>query len=101
VSCSITFGPKDSTAAGESFQIGTNTGAVELAEWATSLDPTEYPDLTHLFNEGWTDDVHLLQRQISDAIEAKPPSPDVLKSARHLMELCVGRGDDEVATIEQ
>lgn len=99
MSVEISFGHRDSTGPGESFQVGTNTGGAELAEWATSLDAETYPELCHLFEHGWTDDAHLLQRQISNAIESDPPTDDVLSSALRLMELCVGRGEDEVAMI--
>lgn len=84
---------------GEPLDFCSNKGYGDLCRWVDSLKGA-YPELSHLRNYGWEQDLQPLTKQLGKAIEAKPPaSTDVMKTAKGLLAALSGRGSAEVLTI--
>jgi hypothetical protein len=85
---------------GRSVQAGTTKGWNDFTRWAETLDAEEYPELAHLAEYGWSQDLTELTSQLADALDSDAPSdPDTADVAKGLLDFLKGRGDAEVVTV--
>ena len=81
-------------------QVATVTGWGDFTRWVDSLDAKTYPDLVHLADYGWDQDMPNVQEQLSAALKAVPPeAEDVRDVAAELLGVLAARGEAEVLSI--
>lgn len=81
-------------------QVATNDGWADYCDWVDDLDSGVYPDIAHLDDWGWCQNLPELETQLRTAIEETPPEDeDTLDVANGLLAIITGRGDAEVITI--
>lgn len=81
---------------GEQRHLASNTGWGDIVEWSESLDPAEYPDLIHLCDHGYEQQLDALEQQIHAAVAANPPPDDVRKTLSGLLDTLAVRGGADV-----
>lgn len=85
----------------ESIQVASNEGWYRFTDWVGTLDSAAYPELAHLAQYGWEQDLGDLAEQIEEALEASPPDDDVAGVARGLLEFLDAHEDAEALVVTQ
>lgn len=86
---------------GEQDQFATTKGWGEVGRWIDALDSDTYPQLVHLREFGWSQQVVKLNEELARSVKSDPPdSQDVLSVVKRLTDfLGVAPEGAEVLTI--
>jgi hypothetical protein len=83
-------------------QIASNEGYADFGAWVESLDVEKYPDLIHLYEWGWCENLDDLKSQIDAAMRDDDPPKDktVVETVSGIQQIIADRpADAVVATI--
>ena len=80
-------------------EFSTTKGLGDFIRWVDSLNVSDYPNLVHLSEYGWTNDLENLEHEINSAIELHPPVPPVYKTVMGLLTNLSQRENSETITI--
>lgn len=86
------------TSEGVGDQIASNRGWSEFIDWVESLWGN-FPELNKLVDEGWSNELDHLERELSLALQDSPPGPDTLDVAKGLLEQIRAIGINETIVI--
>lgn len=65
--------------------VATNSGWSDFCDWTDALDLAIYPELIHLVDFGWVDNLPMLQKQIEDGIREIRPGASAMEVATGLL----------------
>lgn len=81
-------------------QIASNGGYGDFGRWVDGLDVDAFPQLVHLREHGWTQNLPDFRQQLNQALEENPPGPDTEEMAKGLSDL-LDKNDAEVLTVSE
>lgn len=79
--------------------LASNKGWGDFCAWARGLSAKEAPDLLHLVDFGWDEDLPLVAEQLRAGLEGSPPDRDTRAVADELLSLVAGADGGAVLTI--
>ncbi len=80
-------------------QVASNKGWSEFTRWAESAADPLSKELRRLADQGWTEHLALLEKQLRAAMARNAPDPDVVGTVHELLDLIDGKPDGTVLTI--
>lgn len=84
---------------GEQRQIASNQGWSDLVAWSESLDESQFPEIVHLCDNGYEQQLESLERQLGDALAAHRPADDIAATIEGVLDALAMRGGGEVLFI--
>jgi hypothetical protein len=78
-------------------QIASNIGWANFIRWLNTLE--DVPDLKHLVEHGWDEDLSLVESQLRTALDRFPPEDSTRKIGTGLLRFVAQRGEATVLTI--
>lgn len=75
-------------------EVASNQGWSQFGDWVDSLGVTEFSEVIHLWEHGWSQNTEDLTNQLNTAIQDSPPINDVVTIVRGLCSFL--RGEDTV-----
>ncbi len=71
---------------GPAIQVASTKGWGDVRRWADKLEVADYPQIHHLLDHGWSQDLPGLNAQLFDAVEAHMPDDAVLATVAGLVD---------------
>lgn len=68
-------------------QVATNQGWADFTEWGWQLDLAKFPEVVHLSEYGWSQELANLADQINAGLVAVPPNDSAGSVAKGLLEI--------------
>lgn len=82
---------------GEQKHLASNLGWSEFCQWAESLDSEQFPEVLHLSQHGWEQELESLIQQLEQSPE--PESENVGSTRESLIAILSGRGTADVLLV--
>jgi hypothetical protein len=77
---------------------GTWDGWAAFGAWADDLPVADYPQVLHLWENGWEDDLAPLETQLKRALSESPPDlPAAREVAEELLDIIASRAEADAA----
>lgn len=84
---------------GRQEMLATTFGWGEFSRWADGLDEGAFPEVVHLAEHGWEQELEALERQLGKALQGDVPDTDVAATGKALLEIVGQRGEAEALVI--
>jgi hypothetical protein len=84
---------------GEQRQFASNKGWSDVIAWGESLSVDQFPEIAHLCDHGYEQQLYALEAQLSTAVAASPPPEDVVATINNLLDALALRGDADALFI--
>lgn len=83
----------------EQRQFASNQGWSDLIAWSETLDETRFPEIVHLCDNGYEQQLDALEQQLTEAVQLSPPSEDVAATVESLIDALAVRGSADALFI--
>ena len=80
-------------------QVATISGWSDVGQWVDGLDHEKYPEPVHLYEHGWSQHLTVLEKQLQQAVQEKPPDADTASVLKGLLNVLANRGAAAVLTV--
>lgn len=81
-------------------QFASNRGWSDFITWADGLDPAKYPELLHLCDHGWSQNLDDLEKELAVATDKEPPEDEnVGQTLAAIAESMQGRDYEDVVGV--
>jgi hypothetical protein len=84
---------------GEQRQFASNQGWADVVEWSESLDAAAFPEIAHLCDHAYEQQLESLESQLTAAMRQSTPREDVAATLNNLLDALAVRGDADAVFI--